>query len=55
MKTTLTTLFVYRDELSNARRKLKWYEFKKKREFDIDIKGYTKQIDEIIEEELLKY
>jgi|TARA_Y100000310_G_C20689413_1_gene821220 hypothetical protein len=50
-----TTLFIYRDELANAKRKLKWWQFKKRKDFNNDIKSYTKQIDEVLEEELLKY
>ncbi|MBL7045376.1 MAG: hypothetical protein ISR98_02140 [Parcubacteria group bacterium] len=51
----LTTLFIYRNELSNAKRKLKWWQFKKNKNFNDDIKIYNKQIDQIIEEEILKY
>lgn len=50
----LTTLYIYRDDLINARHKLRWYQFKKRREFNKDIKGYEREIDYVFEKEILK-
>lgn len=52
--TLLTTLSVYKDDLIRARNKLKWYQFKKRRNYNKDIKKYQRDIDYIFECEILK-
>jgi len=52
---TLINLYTYRDDLINTKNKLKWYQFKKRRDFNKDIKKYKDDIEVLFEEEILKY
>ena len=52
---SLINLYTYRDDLIRAKNKLRWYQFKKRRDFNIDIKKYKDDIEVIFEEEILKY
>ena len=52
---SLINLYTYRDDLINAKNRLRWYQFKKRRDFNKDIKKYKDDIEVIFEEEILKY